>query len=162
MNILELAYRQHSKWINLAEKFGAGDYAEDVVQEMYIRLTKYENHPNRVKKDGDIYEGFIYVIIRNITYDLQRAKKEMLSLSDVSLSSLENDQYDTRFDELNKIVQDEIKNWDWYDSQLFKYVYEDGIGLRKLSRDTKISLSSIFNTIKHAKRRIKEAIETQI
>ena len=36
MTVLDLLAANHNEWLKMAHKFGAGDYAEDIVQEMYI------------------------------------------------------------------------------------------------------------------------------
>ena len=49
MEVLELLFKKHRDWCDIVESFGVNsDTAEDLVQEMYIRISKY------VKKGNDI------------------------------------------------------------------------------------------------------------
>ena len=40
-NLEQKLTQRHKDWIRIAKSFGAGDYSEDLVQEMYIRVLKY-------------------------------------------------------------------------------------------------------------------------
>lgn len=161
MNLLELAYKEHSKWLNIAKKLGAADYSEDVVQEMYIRLTKYQKHPSKIVNNDQVNSFFVYVIIRNIIYDLAKVKSVVCYIDHEEFEKLyiEQEERDSQIDEWDEVVQQEIQEWHWYDRMLFNLVYENGEKLRQISRGSGISLSSIFNTMKNAKKRIKTAIE---
>ena len=44
---LEVVAKQHKEWIRIVNSFGEYDYAEDIVQEMYIVLHKYAD-PNKI------------------------------------------------------------------------------------------------------------------
>ena len=54
-------------------------------------------------------------------------------------------------------IEDEVEDWHWYDKMLWQLYTEDRT-MRELAKDTKISLSSIFHTIKTCKERIKIAV----
>jgi predicted DNA-binding protein YlxM (UPF0122 family) len=49
----------------------------------------------------------------------------------------------------------EVKTWNWYDEKLMTIYIKQEMSMRELSDETKISLSSIFNTLKNGKQRIK-------
>ena len=55
-------------------------------------------------------------------------------------------------------IETEIQSWHPYDSILFKLYRDSGKSMRELEAGTKISLTSIFHTIKHCKQRIKNAV----
>jgi transcriptional regulator of aromatic amino acid metabolism len=49
-------------------------------------------------------------------------------------------------------IQQEVDGWDrWYDQKLFKIYYETDISMRKLAKDSHISVTSIFNSCKNYK-----------
>jgi len=49
-------------------------------------------------------------------------------------------------------IHSEVDNWDrWYDQKLFKVYYETDISMRKLAKDSRISVTSIFNSCKNYK-----------
>jgi DNA-directed RNA polymerase specialized sigma24 family protein len=161
VDILECAYKDHSKWLNIAVKLGAGDYAEDIVQEMYIKLSKYRKNPAKLIKDNHVNQFFVYVIIRNIIYDIAKVKKTVKLVYQDDFERLLVYQIDNLLEEWDEVITEEIKSWHWYDQRVFELIYHEGVGLRELSRETNISLSSIFNTVKNAKQRIKSAIQKE-
>src|SRR5210317_1102927 len=59
-------------------------------------------------------------------------------------------------DKILKKIQVEVDNWEhWYDRKLFKVYYETDISMRKLAKETNISVTSIFNSCKNYKDIIK-------
>lgn len=167
MNLLELEYttKRHKDWVSMAQSFGAGSFAEDVVQEMYLKLATISN-PERILYKGDELNGFyIYVIIKNLVYDLHRVKKQVTLVSLDEIKNLTFKEYDPSldndFEEKIKLIETEVEGWHWYDKQLFKLYHHKEMSIRKLSKETKISTSSIFNTLKNGKEKIKQVHETQ-
>jgi predicted DNA-binding protein YlxM (UPF0122 family) len=56
------------------------------------------------------------------------------------------------------ILDDEVSNWHWYDQKLFKLYKDSDLSMREISKETNISVTSIFNTIKNCKTRINESV----
>ena len=149
---METIYAQHNKWVNIVKNLGGGDFSEDIVQEMYIKLMNIE-----LKKQTA--DTFVYYILRNMTYDLHRKQSKVCKIDLEELRYLFAEGSD-RKEELEKIhekIEEEVESWHWYDEMLWK-LYKDGRSMRELSNETKISLSSIFHTIKTCKERISEAV----
>ena len=149
---MEAIYAQHIKWVNIVKNLGGGDFSEDIVQEMYIKLMNIE-----LKKQTA--DTFVYYILRNMTYDLHRKQSKVCKIDIEELRYLYAEGSD-RKEELEKIherIEEEVDNWHWYDEMLWK-LYKEGRSMRELSNETKISLSSIFHTIKTCKERISEAV----
>jgi predicted DNA-binding protein YlxM (UPF0122 family) len=68
----------------------------------------------------------------------------------------EKEYFDKVIDKVESIVED----WYWYDKKVFNIHFYEEMSMRKISKETKISLSSIFNTLSNGKKKIKsEAIE---
>ena len=38
---LEVLGKNHKEWVQIAKNLGAKDYAEDIVQESYLKIIKY-------------------------------------------------------------------------------------------------------------------------
>ena len=60
--------------------------------------------------------------------------------------------FDEIFDKIDRITKD----WYWYDKKIFNIHFYNEMSMRKISRETKISLSSIFNTLSNVKQKIRE------
>jgi predicted DNA-binding protein YlxM (UPF0122 family) len=71
---------------------------------------------------------------------------------------MSDDQNTEALNELYDKIEREIESWHWYDTMLFKLYRDSGKSMRELEAETKISLTSIFHTIKHCKARINAAI----
>ena len=82
MDWLKQITKDHKEHVAIAKKLGAGSFAEDIVQEMYLRLI---NHANLQKllKDGIVNKIYIYWAIRN-TYLLHK-EKHKINTEDINL-----------------------------------------------------------------------------
>ena len=58
-----------------------------------------------------------------------------------------------------ELMKYEIDKWHWYDRQLFNIYKDTELSIRDIAKETTISSSSIFNTIKNCKRKIKSVLE---
>lgn len=158
---LELLCKHHAEWIQMVKTFGEHGYAEDIVQEMYLRLHKYSN-PEKFITNGEVNKGFVWMVLKNYcnTLKLQRAKVHKIEISTViNLSADEADPM--QFHSIEKImdkIEAEKLNWHWYDRKLFDIYTTSKKSMRQLSQETKISTDSIFNTIKKCKKKLEEAI----
>ena len=72
-----------------------------------------------------------------------------------SLDSIEEKEKE---EALFKRVETLVEDWYWYDKGIFNLYYHRGMSMRDIARETKISLSSIFNTLKNAKEAIRKEI----
>ena len=150
--MLSKLYKKHSKWVNIVNKLGGGDYSEDIVQEMYLKLSKIELKEQTI-------DTFVYYVLRNMTFDLHRKKSNVfkVDLEDCIFLEYLEDQGKEELETIYERIEDEVEEWHWYDKMLWQLYTEDRT-MRELAKDTKISLSSIFHTIKTCKERIKIAV----
>jgi predicted DNA-binding protein YlxM (UPF0122 family) len=58
--------------------------------------------------------------------------------------------------DLTQNIWAEIDTWYWYDQKMLRIYLESNMSMRDISRETTISLRSIFNTIKNGKERIRD------
>ena len=167
MKLLDIAYttERHKDWVQMATNLGAGHYAEDIVQEMYIKLSQIKN-PERLidKKNPNQIVGFyVYTIIRSLIVDLQRIQKRTQMVSIESIRALKASdvdmEFETEFTKKLDAVEQAKDQMNWYDLKLFELYHNEGLSIRKLSKETRISASSIFNTLRNAKSEIHEAYD---
>ena len=176
MSLLDELAERHDDWVRMAGKLGAGDWSEDIVQEMYLRLHRYVDNPDRIrhKATGEINTFFVYITISNMVKDLKRAEArfqkvsidggsegEWISQEDIENALQAMDLPPTGWDspDVMELITEELNSWHWYDKQVFKIFLHEKTSLRKLSKETGISVTSLFNTMKNAKERIKESLE---
>jgi DNA-directed RNA polymerase specialized sigma24 family protein len=128
-------YKEHKRWVSYAKIFGAGIYAEDIVQDAYIKA--YEKKIVQVPH--------FYVILRNMVVDFHRQNKKEIIL----LPENENEK-------IIETVYDYINTWYWYDRDMYLMHIDQQLTLRQISNRTKISLASVHKTIKHCNEKLKK------
>jgi RNA polymerase sigma factor (sigma-70 family) len=160
MNWITQVAKHHKEYIKTIENFGEYFYAEDLVQEMYIRLIT-KNKELQVIVNGQVNRYYIYLTLRSLFVDFYRQKSKVIKV-DVSeiltLQQIDEIEEHEAFGDLMQKVNNELKTWHYYDQLLFKLYKDTDKSMRDISQDTNISLRSIFCTIKSCKERLKENV----
>jgi DNA-directed RNA polymerase specialized sigma24 family protein len=146
--VLEILAKHHQEWVAIANSFGA---SEDLVQDMYLRAHKYKgyldsnNEPNR---------AFIWISMRNLFYDQIKKGHHNIEL-DTTYHSIPEIPCEYLRDAL-ELVNATKKQWHHFDAMLFDLYLHTDLSMRDIERETGISLSCIFLTIKRCKERLKQ------
>ncbi len=160
--LLELAYCKHKSWIKIVKSFGCNSgSAEDIVQEMYIQLHKDINKGLDLSYKGDINHYYCYKVLRGIYCNIYKKEarqikvylEEMNELKQAEELGIDEIEYAKRKSQIENIL-DEMY---WYDRKVFEII-ASGKSVASLSRDTKISYYSLYNTYTNAKKHIKERL----
>ena len=77
---LAVVAERHQEWVSIVNSFGEYDYAEDIVQEMYITIYKYANE-NKVIRNGIVSRGYIYFCCRSLYYQYYNSKRKITKVS---------------------------------------------------------------------------------
>lgn len=134
---MDQLYKQHNKWIKIAKTFGAGDVAEDLVQDAYIVAMNWKSKVN---------ESLFYFMLRNVTMDHFRKEKRVYIY-------IEPQQF------LNEQLYSFIDTFHPYDRKLYLTYINEKLSMRDIAKETGISLTSIYNTIKNCNETLKKFIE---
>ena len=163
--ILELLSKRHDEWIRMAMSFGCTkDNAQDIVQDMYLRMHKYVENPERIMYNEDeVNTYFVFVVLRNLFISSQKSMS-FDQLEDIDGEMEEpNYDYENAYNRLLDELWEEVESWHWYDTKLFKLYHNTDMTIKKISEETKISERSIWNTLDNGRKRIqanrKEAYE---
>jgi len=115
--------------------------------------------------EKELNNYYIYVTMRNLFlsnfhkgkkrnhYSTEDINDELINFSNVSDVS---DEYEDSFDALINKIEDMVDSWYWYDKKLWNIHFKNKMSMRRISRETRISLSSIFNTLSNGKKKIRE------
>lgn len=150
----------HPEWIAIVNSFGEYFLAEDIVQETYIKIIR-SNYADKIVSDK-VNRSLMWLVLRSVYIDhLRLQKHDKISLDSVfNLSieqiDLEKHESETKLDEKLKT---EIESWHWYDQKLFNLYMESELSMRDIAKETDISLTSIFHTLKNCKEKLREAVE---
>ena len=66
------------------------------------------------------------------------------------------------FDNLINYIDEIVSKWYWYDKKMWEIYFHRNMSMREINRRTKISLSSIFETLNYAKKEIKKSLKKML
>ena len=175
--MLEILTKKHSEWMSMAMSICRDkNLAKDLVQDMYLRLNRYIDNPERIMKNDEINSFFVYITLRNLFYDYKKDKNNNNSSFEEYKSYYTKDSDETvvakfatlpedretddlmeeAYHKISEAIYKEVSTWHWYDEKLFKLYFLTDNSLRDIAKDTKISLTSIYNSCKNYKKIIEE------
>jgi RNA polymerase sigma factor (sigma-70 family) len=152
----------HQDWIKVVNSFGEYDYAQDIVQETYIALWKYADSDKLLDANGGVRKGYVYFTLRSLYYQYYNKKKKVNKVDVDGCWELFDDsniEEHKAYNEICLLIDDEIKNWDWYDRKLFKLYRDTDLSMRDIAKETGISLISIFHSLKNHKAVLKDKFQ---
>lgn len=156
---LKIIAKKHKQWIEIVQTFGCNkSTAEDLVQEMYIKVKKI------IDKDQDIMFNedeenyfYIYKTLKSLFLDLKRKeqKVKVYPLEDLHKDLIDSEYVD--YENIMNSVQDELGKQFWYDKKVYEII-DDGESISELSRKTNISYYSLYNTYKKVKKILRKLL----
>ena len=149
--------KYHNEYLKIVRSWGENDYAEDIVQEMYLRINKYTSE-DKIITNGEVNKAYVWFVLRNVFLSLKTGRKNINTIrmpENLDVESELIDESKLGFEIFSQRLNQEIDSWHWYDAMLFKIYKDSDITIRDLADKTKISVSSIFNTLKNCKERVK-------
>jgi len=133
MILIELA-KKDSQWRKMALQIcKSKDLADELVQEMYIKLSNRETN---------VTDGYIFVTLRSLFYD--SLKNNDILIDDFSKFELLETEYIEPIDYVKL-----SKGLTWYEKTMFEL--STFVGQRELSRRTEIPLQTIHRVNKMVK-----------
>lgn len=163
-NLIKQAAKKHQTWINIVNSFGCPkNISEDIVQEMYIYLIRYEKEGKNIWYEADeINYYYVFKQLRGIYVAYLRSNSK---ITKVSLDEL--NEIDKQFEEIDPLEYEElyqeflngyiraVEDVYWYDKKVFELIAK-GKSVAELSRDTKIGYYSLYNTYNKVKNKLKD------
>jgi DNA-directed RNA polymerase specialized sigma24 family protein len=165
LELLSLLAKRQTDWIRMCKSFGASnDLAQELVQEMYVRLYKYVADAEKIMyNETDVNTFFVYVTLRNMYGNLMRARSKFefvdVNILEEYIFEDTNEDAEMQLIALYDKVWSTQDDWHWYDKKIFALYHNTDMSIRTLAGETKISARSIFNTLKNARERIQEDCE---
>ena len=179
MDWLSKVYSRHNEWIGIVNSFGFCPSAEDIVQDMYLELTKEipirssedkrvnpayigsSSEERAIGDDGTINVTYVWIMLRKCYARNFKDSKSNLTTNigegfEFIDKLVESDKRTEAKSIYEENIEKEIASWHHYDSLMFRIYKEDGMSLRKLANETTIPLASVVNTIANCKRRLRE------
>ena len=153
-----------------------GMYHEDLTHDLYIKIQneidKIPEEPTEVKKFLDrFWDGHslsIYKMVKHMFIDMIRRENKSQEfnidkMSKKEIDHLVNESKDNDFDNtIQKDMDKYIDTFYWFDKNLFnlyRYEFKSHKGL--MAEKTKLSLSTIYRTVKRCKVKINKKLKDQ-
>ena len=161
--------KHHDLYIRYVKGMGVTNHAEDLVQEMYLRIYKYANAEKCIT-NGKVNKHYIWRVLYNIrqSHNKDSQRFHMVELDNCKeLASIDPDNereeayeriINKLFNELDKLDTEGYP----YNKELFNLYAESAMSMRCISSVTKISLTSIFNTLKNCREQLSDELREDI
>tara|TARA_R100001443_G_scaffold12761_1_gene22489 strand:+ start:89 stop:589 length:501 start_codon:yes stop_codon:yes gene_type:complete len=161
LTILEKIAKHHKTWVRQVISFGCKpSEAEDVVQNMYLKVNTLINSGLDITFDDDINKFYIYRTLKSLFYDTCRKEAKIQKVNIEYLEKYIKEEEEYKEKDVPKKIKEYNKLLDqlyWYDRKVWELTREKSIA--EVSKLTNISYYSLYNTVKGVKKLIKEKIE---
>lgn len=161
-NILHILVRDEKTWLSMAEEITCNSKipAKDLLHDFYIALhSKIDSKKvkiNDILYNDSLNKAFIYKMMHNIFIDTIRVDKDLLIDKDLK-NIIEAD--NTKYVDIEKVVDDIVDGFYWFDRKLFNLYRKKFHSIRKLSAATNISHVVVWRTINNCIKEIKKKID---
>jgi RNA polymerase sigma factor (sigma-70 family) len=151
--MLEKLAKHHDLWIKMLVNLGCNaPLAQDLVQDMYIRLHRLVKDESKIMYGNDINRYFIWTTLRNMYFSRLKSNKQMPTYELNDNDDLELDSYniekDNSFESIQSRIDEIVSTWSVYDKKLFSLYFIQGMSLRKIAKGAGIGLNSIHDSVK--------------
>lgn len=158
MTPLEVFAPRNNEWVKMARSISPN--YDEILQEAYLKL--HDTFKNRIADLEGRHENelsmYMWLTLKSCNATLFKQEDKYTPLDNLP-EEIEEEYIESKdiVPVLQKI-EEEIRGFHWYDERLFRLHYEEGMPMREIARQTKISLSSIFHTLKTCRTRIKSKL----
>lgn len=150
--MLEKLSKFHNEWLRIATSIcKSEDKAKDLVQDMYIKMSKSKRTFEEINNKPGKLRWYIYRVINSVFIDELRKKKNVISIEE--LHSLEDLKEDNDTLEFRKMINKALRELDVYDVTVLLETHERS--LRKSEKHLNINFMTLHNHKKKALEKFK-------
>ena len=147
VNGLKILAKSHKRWVTIARSFGLDAEAEDLVQDMYLKVHAWQGRYDKtlMYNETEVNYYFVFIVLKNLFNDKMRKNKKTVRERNNYLNKTtqpHNLEYNEQLNEIKK----EIKSWHLYDRKIYELIYQEGFSMLELSKKTGIDYYSIYRT----------------
>ena len=130
VNVLEILAKDHSKWLRISRSFGLNEEAEDLVQNMYLKIYEWKGKYDKtlMYNEKEVNHYFVFLVLRNLFLDQCKTKKNKVPLNDNLTDKSKNDLTIEYKEKLNEVKR-EIESWHLYDRKIYELLYQEGYSM---------------------------------
>lgn len=146
VSVLTLIAKDHDKWLRISKSFGLGNDAEDLVQDMYLKINDWKGKYDKTLmfNKSEVNHYFVFRVLRNLFLDKCKKKNINVSMQEYYEPTANYSSFEYR--EQLDVIQEEIKSWHLYDRKIYELIYVEGYSMLELSKLTGIDYYSIYRT----------------
>ncbi len=140
--------------------------SEDLVQEAYLKLHRLDRLDKVVRDDKTINTRYFYLTLRSVCMNYLKANSKkrdtIVNFTEDEIEGIyeEDDQSNeamgNMIDKMNDIIDNELG---WFDRQLYRLYTTSNMSMQKLSDETGIAKTTIYNTVRNVKNIIRERLD---
>ena len=158
---ISLIALKHNDWKKITKGYGAKDYSEDLVQDMYLRLMEKPKYLLKATDGYEVQDGYVFFMLRTMLINKQNkdTKDNVFIIAD-TFSFLEDIDNGEELEEklgleyIYEKIQELIDGWRWYDRKIFEIYRDTELSIRGIAAYTHIPYYSIFETLKRGKQEV--------
>lgn len=155
LTTLELVAKKHNDWIGIVKSFGcSNELAEDLVQEMYIKIHYNLKKGLDVMYNDEINYYYIFKTLNSVFIDLKRKGK---NIKLVEIDNLELDHNEVDYIQSENKIKEELSKMFWYDRRVYEII-DSGESIAEFSRESCINYYSLYNTYNKVKNKLKKIL----
>jgi len=170
---IELLAKHHSEFITMAKSiagnsFEVRNYAEDFVQDAYIKLMKYDDLYDKIITNDKASKGYMFFAVRSIVLnELKRVKKCRYNFVGDEYDMEEKFMLEDKGVDPQKYQEEAIESMmynvlkesvEWFDYELFRTYLKTGKSFRVLAEESGLGIQTIYLSIKQSKLIIAEQL----
>jgi RNA polymerase sigma factor (sigma-70 family) len=167
--MLELLATKHDDWVRIAFSMtGNIDDAQDLVQDMYLRLDRLGKTKEEISYKDTVNRYFVWTVLFNM-YKVSRRSKVHKKLETCELlgnEAIQDVEYNLdesySFESITSKIDNIIKDWKPYDKKLFDLYFMQGLSLRNIAKGAGIGLNSIHNSVKSYREILREELSEDL
>jgi RNA polymerase sigma factor (sigma-70 family) len=158
--VLEELAKYHAEWVRMAKMY-VKDVAEDIVQEMYLKINRWGY---KCIKRGEVQKAYIFTIIRGLCLDYLATKNRVVKTelqewhSHEDQSDADLHRYYEQHENHIKIREALREEHNYYDWLFMLYTKAENPSYRDLAEESGISLMTIYNDMQKIKEIIKKKL----
>lgn len=160
VNVLNIVAKEHDKWVRIAKSFGLDVTAEDLVQEMYLKIHAWKGKYDKtlMYNDTEVNHYFVFKVLRSLFLDKKKRKTYEYRFTETTTEpSTFSSTYE--YNEQLSLLKEEIKNWHLYDRKIYELIFIEGYSMLELSKQTGIDYYSIYRTKNKIERLLYEKMQ---
>tara|TARA_R110000765_G_scaffold247663_1_gene349632 strand:+ start:195 stop:725 length:531 start_codon:yes stop_codon:yes gene_type:complete len=155
--MLEKLAVHHILWIKMLVNLGCKvEDAQDIVQDMYLRLHRLIKDPSKIMYGDDVNRYYVWTTLRNMYFSKIKKDRANVFYELLDSDEVESIDYDIledkAFTDITKKIDNITSKWGVYDRRLFELYFIKGLSLRAISKGSKIGLTSIHTSVLNYKR----------